>query len=391
MISKCIYDAIVIGSGIAGSTVAHALKMRGLKTALFDRGSLASGGTSVAGAWISPVVSKANKWNTFVNQGFTFSAEYYARHVPHLKHEKGTVRLKPAHVTEEQFQQWLDHAPSPHTRVEGGALLHRGFMLEPRETCRHLTRHVDDIFELTPVTHLTHRDGDWLVNEQYLTRHVILCTAHDTALVDQPWLKNYLRPVYGDVLEVSTSSHVPHTISGGTPNVFISPSSFLGNGHVLIGATHIQPNEQRQFDLHDTRLEELLSHAQTIHPLKDARIVSVRSGIRATTEDHYPLAGLCLDIERVLAKYGHKLKKGGRINDEELIYKSNFWLHTGLRGRGFTLAPLLSSLLAECIAENKRPWEVLPLQVSSNTALMNWARREDERERHLRRLHGTQG
>lgn len=101
--------------------------------------------------------------------------------------------------------------------------------------------------------------------------------------------------------------------------------------------------------------------------------------------------GLCLDIERVLAKYGHKLKKGGRINDEELIYKSNFWLHTGLRGRGFTLAPLLSSLLAECIAENKRPWEVLPLQVSSNTALMNWARREDERERHLRRLHGTQG
>jgi glycine/D-amino acid oxidase-like deaminating enzyme len=164
------------------------------------------------------------------------------------------------------------HAPSPHTRVEGGALLHRGFMLEPRETCRHLTRHVDDIFELTPVTHLTHRDGDWLVNEQYLTRHVILCTAHDTALVDQPWLKNYLRPVYGDVLEVSTSSHVPHTISGGTPNVFISPSSFLGNGHVLIGATHIQPNEQRQFDLHDTRLEELLSHAQTIHPLKDARV-----------------------------------------------------------------------------------------------------------------------
>ncbi len=163
------------------------------------------------------------------------------------------------------------HAPSQYTRVADGALLHAGFMLDPRETCRRLTLQADDVFELTPVTQLTQHGDDWLVNDQYLTRHVILCTAQDTTLVDQPWLKNYIRPVHGDLLEVSTSSHVPHSISGGTPNVFISPSSFLGNGHVLIGATHVQPNDQRQFDLREDRFAQLLSQAQAIYPLKDAR------------------------------------------------------------------------------------------------------------------------
>lgn len=189
--------------------------------------------------------------------------------------------------------------PGSYTRVEGGALLHAGFMLEPRETCRHLTQHVDDLFELTPVTHLAPQHGDWLVNEQYLARHVVLCTAHDTGLIDQPWLTNYLRPVYGDVLEVSTSSHVPHTISGGTPNVFISPSSFLGNGHVLIGATHVQPNEQRRFDLPDHRLEQLLSHAQAIHPLNDARVSAPQS--RAQCKANCTL----LDRERAQRCAGH--------------------------------------------------------------------------------------
>eukprot|EP00029_Vermamoeba_vermiformis_P009509 TRINITY_DN4759_c0_g1_i1.p1 TRINITY_DN4759_c0_g1~~TRINITY_DN4759_c0_g1_i1.p1 ORF type:complete len:298 (+),score=72.01 TRINITY_DN4759_c0_g1_i1:56-949(+) len=291
MIPKRIYDAIVVGSGIAGSTIAHALKQRGLKVALFDRNRIASGATAAAGAWVNPVVSKANKWNAFVNQGFAFSAQYYARHVLDLMHKKGIHRVKPARVTEELFRDWLDHAPSQYTRVEGGALLHDAFMLDPRETCRQLTQHVDAVFELTPVTHLTQHGNDWLINDRYLTRHVILCTAHDTALVDQPWLRHYIRPVYGDVLEVSTSSHVPHSISGGTPNVFISPSSFLGNGHVLIGATHVQPNDRREFDLREDRLDQLLSLAQSICPLNDARIVSVRSGVRATTEDHYPLVG----------------------------------------------------------------------------------------------------
>lgn len=121
--------------------------------------------------------------------------------------------------------------------------------------------------------------------------------------------------------------------------------------------------------------------------LKTTTPSQVRAGTRyAATHLH---TGLCLDIERVLDVYGHKLKKGGRVSDEELFYKQNLWLLTGLRGRGFTLAPFLSALLAQCIADNKRPWEVLPLQVSSNAALVNWARREDEQERHLRRVRGT--
>ncbi len=91
----------------------------------------------------------------------------------------------------------------------------------------------------------------------------------------------------------------------------------------------------------------------------------------------------------MLHKYGHKLKKGGRVSDPELCYKKNLWLYTGLRGRGFSLAPFLSTALSACIADNKQPWEVLPKEVSSNTALVNWARREDEHERHLRRLNSV--
>jgi len=159
--------------------------------------------------------------------------------------------------------------------VEGGALLHDSVMLDPRETCHWLTHHVNDIFTLTPVTHLEQLGDDWLVNEHHMARHVILCTAHDTSLVQQPWLQHYIRPVYGDVLEVETTSHVPHTISGGTPNVFISPSSYLGDGRVLIGSTHVQPNERHEFDLKQERFEQLLSRAQSIFPLKDAQVCSM--------------------------------------------------------------------------------------------------------------------
>ena len=55
------YDAIVVGAGIAGCSSAYFLKEKGLKVLVIDRsGVAASGGSSAAGAFVSPKIGKGS-------------------------------------------------------------------------------------------------------------------------------------------------------------------------------------------------------------------------------------------------------------------------------------------------------------------------------------------
>ncbi|HIC78150.1 MAG TPA: FAD-binding oxidoreductase, partial [Sulfurovum sp.] len=77
------YDAIVVGAGIAGCSSAYFLKERGLNVLVIDRsGVAATGGSSAAGAFVSPKIGKGSPLQSLTNEAFEFSKDFYLKHFP---------------------------------------------------------------------------------------------------------------------------------------------------------------------------------------------------------------------------------------------------------------------------------------------------------------------
>ncbi len=75
-----IYDLAVIGAGVAGVMVAWWAKRAGVSVVVVDRAnSPATGGSSAAGAFVSPKLGKATPLVNLTNDAFKFSSKFYSQ------------------------------------------------------------------------------------------------------------------------------------------------------------------------------------------------------------------------------------------------------------------------------------------------------------------------
>lgn len=75
------FDYVIVGAGIAGCSLAHFLSKYSKSVLLIDKNEdVAFGASGAAGAFLSPLLGKPNKFKDLVTNALSFSMNYYKKY-----------------------------------------------------------------------------------------------------------------------------------------------------------------------------------------------------------------------------------------------------------------------------------------------------------------------
>ncbi len=319
----------IVGGGVAGASLAHALRARGRDVKIIaDRGLAAGASGSPTGLLTPRLEGTASPHVRATMAAFAFSRALFegwegfypegalrfaptVRKIERLRRTAGMLgpdfELMDARRATERTG-----APDP----PDGIFIHPGGRFEPGKLVRRLahdTPVIDARIERLERTDETWRllDGDGQTVVEVAT--VILAGGAAMAgLAGSVGISLAPRPGRIVLLQDSPDAPLRTPIAWGR---YVAP---VGD-RVLLGATHEQPGQLRSADETCT---DLRAHLRNVMPAFEARLgpmVADWSGVRAATKDRLPLAGPLSDGLIVLSGFG---------------------------GRGFAHAPLLAEMIA---------------------------------------------
>jgi len=349
----------VIGAGIAGATLAHALQQRGHKPILLDGakrpGSAASGNPA---ALIAPRLTRERvPMGRIIASAYLHAVRFYeglqdAGGDPWLGARGSFVMARNEEEAERQSRSktaygWPDDVmqivsearASLLTSVEvsePGLWFAGAGAISPANVINQLTDGVP--YQQVSIAKVTSVDGGWelIANDSTsLGTYDVVCMAAGVGTMDIMGPETFpLRANRGQLTYLSSlepKPNVPITYGG-----YISPLVPLGKietGHVL-GATYARRDElpDAEWDrLREADSQEMLDNFETHLPnIKAGKVLGGRTALRATIRDYIPLAG---------------------------AWDHGLYVLGGLGSRGFMTAPLLADLIADQISGVPLPLE----------------------------------
>jgi tRNA 5-methylaminomethyl-2-thiouridine biosynthesis bifunctional protein len=321
----------ILGAGIAGASLARAFARLGAKTQVFDAQGPGAGASGNLAALVTPRLDAGFGAPAELHaQAFARAVKLYERETPEAVIARGVLQLETAPRDGARFDRivaWEGFDPGALARlgpagaaarldeVEAtGAIAYRdALVVEPHAVLRAWAPEV----RRRTTARLEPTGAGWrlldLEDQSVAEVDVVVIALGQGSVRLNPLLG--LRPVRG---QVSTSD----TAFTGAPAAWGGYAIPTRTG-LLFGATHDRGVEDAGLRAQDhTRNLGLLSERRPAlaRRLRGA-VLEGRAGVRATTPDHLPLAGLA---------------PGGE----------GLYVLAGLGGRGFTLAPLLAEALA---------------------------------------------
>ena len=344
-----IFDYVIIGAGISGSTLAHFLSVDGKTVALVDKAGIAGGASGAAGAFLAPKVAKGGYLLELVNKSFLYGLDFYQKFSPELLTKHGLLHSAAQDFEKSRFvhfadthSEWLSEPKLfPELKkdfYEEALFFNDGALVESEELCKKLA--LNSTFIKEEIKDLEY-DGHWILNKQIKAETVILATGHDN-LLNEEVIK--IRPILGQRCDISTSTEIPYNLHSG-----VSVSATKENSSVTIGATHHR--EVTEANVTDEDNIELLELASKLVDLKNVNILKSFAGVRAGSYDYLPLLGGIVDSKKTLLKFP-SLLHDYKAKVEELVYYQNLYMVNGVGGRGFVLAPYLANVLSEHLLFN---------------------------------------
>ena len=374
------YSVIVIGAGIAGATLAHALAVRGHSVTVLERGAVANGASGNVAGVLFPQLTK--QWNASTAWYFT-AYGFMLRQLQHWRETglefasamPGMLRL-PRHAEEEQqlralngtlgldtaMVHWLERdAASAQAGVElatGAAYFPQGTWVNAPSLCRALLQHANIMLRSNSGVAELARAGDgWqvtLADGKMLMADVVCVAAAEesAALLADYDLK--LHAVGGQLSEIPAADVVRPLRSILCHKGYVVPltdtasSSGSSRGSIvdkvdprdepeddertkdatryLIGATYHREAMQA---VTEARHAENIAELEKILPgWFQGKAARGRSSLRATTPDRMPYIG--------------KLDEG-------------LYVSTGHGSRGLLSAPLAAEMIAGAIGGEQSP------------------------------------
>lgn len=369
------YDAIVVGAGIAGCSSAYFLKEKGLKVLVIDRsGVAASGGSSAAGAFVSPKIGKGSNLQELTNEAFEFSKDFYLEHFPEHFAQTGVIRIPKDEEDAQKFSEYEEHNDAKrellaydelHTlgidnRYESFLFSEAGVCDAP-QMCKAILKNIE--YEQYELKSLAYEDGCWFVDD-YCAKKLILATGYENNYFDMRYMGVKgtwgSRGDYETNLKLDVSMHKQISVSANI------------DGIVKLGATH-EKDVDVCIKCNGEPLKKLFDVASTMVDTSDFKLKETFCGMRSGSRDYFPLVGEVIDTRYMLETYP-KIVKGAK---PELQKIDNLYICNGLGGRGFVFAPLMAKMLADKIVDNKE----IDKRVNPDRLFLKWCRKSPDLER----------
>lgn len=375
--------AVVIGSGIAGCSTAHALAKRGIQVTLIERNAdIASEASGNPLGMLYPRLSGDDAGSQFALAGYLYSlALYKTLDLDKTKIDNcGMLQLgfnarELARIQKVAAQNHAQEVLRYVTKSEASALAgiemaHDALYfpdaawVKPQQLCRRLTRHENiSVICATTISDIARIDHAFEVRGHHgfaiKADIVIIANANDAQQLC-PDLPLNARAVRGQVslLESTETSNKIKTIicSDG----YFSPAAYQQNSGALhcLGATFAAEAilRSKQSDLaikdkdHQENLEKLKRISPELYEKLRGNIAGGRVSLRCSASDYLPLVGQLLDsaaLKKAPPRPGAK--------PESLPWLTGLYMNVAHGSKGFTTAPLCAELLACSICNEPLP------------------------------------
>ena len=379
-------DAIVVGGGIAGCSMTHALAQRGIHCTLIERendiAQAASG--NPAGLLMPKVTADQSLSSRYYTEAYRYTLDLLARlgaagHAPRWSdcgvlqlgfHEK--VRASHARVARrnlpEDFARVVDATEASRLAGAdmplGGLWFPQGGWIDPASFCQALLDAAgpDRVNVLRSTAAVTlHRDENgWCVRDapgQKIARaaHVIVCTGADTrALLSD--VGESLVTVRGQISRVPATSESRPLQSVLCYKGYLTPA--IGDEHVM-GATYDRDDlsPALRIDDHRDNIEKLQRVLPEWFGATLPGTLEGRVAYRSTTPDRLPLVGNVPASEQYRATYGDLWKGRKHTCYPTAPGMPGLWVSAGHSSRGLIGAPLAAEIIASAIAGEASPVE----------------------------------
>jgi len=370
------YDVIVVGAGIAGCSSAYFLKQRGLKVLVLDRAGVAvEGGSSAAGAFVSPKIGKGSSLQSLTNEAFEFSKNFYLETFSEHFRQTGVIRIPKDEDDAKKFSEYETFNSSTRQWISSENLEELGIkkpfesllfdeagVCESSNMCQAFLKDIE--YQRHDVKFLSYEDDKWEVGE-YRAKKLILATGYENKFFDMRYMGIKgtwgTRGDYKSSLNLDISMHKKISISANI------------DGVIKIGATH-EKEVNTCIRCGEEPLKDLLSVASTMVDTSDFKLQETFCGMRAGSKDYFPLLGSVISVYEMLENYP-KLPRGERLK-EAPIKMDNLYVCNGLGGRGFVFAPFMGKMLADNIVDGTPIDE----RINPDRLFLKWCRKSPDLE-----------
>ncbi len=346
------FDIIIVGAGINGCALAHALHDKGKRVLVLDKEGIAAGGSGAAGAFINPKISKAGPLKELIEDAYRFSLEFYIKHVPHLCTPAPLLHIAKYADDNDKVSYFKSHTslnqmsvPSSvqgllteHAKAFASVCLKENAVLEAQQVCEALLEGVPYVKQ--EVKNPCYQNGQWYIDSYRSPVMVLTTGAYESVIKDE---SIQLRRIYGQRCEVESPQVLDMTMHHE-----VSVSATKKNGRIAIGASHYLHEEQMPSLQEES--ETLMEMAKKSFKLEEIRLRDSFRGMRSGSNDYLPIVGQMIDIDKSLALAPQALK-GDKT--APVCYKDGLYIINGVGGYGFVLAPYLASMLAEHLISGK--------------------------------------
>ena len=345
-----LYDFVIIGAGIAGSSIAYFLRDKNIL--VVDKEGISQKASNAAGAFLFPKVGFNTKYTKFVNEALLYSFEFYEK-IGIDTNKSGVLILPRDEKDIEKFKEYEKTFTLKYNKFDNGFFFEDGGFIDGQKTCEILLKDIP--FQKIEITSIQ-KDDVFILNDKIKAKNIILATGWEE-IIDIPYIT--IRPVWGQRIEIKTNTKPKYNYH---KNCSISKNI---NGIVKIGATHERRWSEKVPDEENNSI--LLQKANEIMPI-DGEIYSMKAGMRAGSRDYFPIIGKIIDTDKTLREYPETKK--GKI-PKEVYYKEGIFIINGGGGRGFSNYIYSAKVLSEYILNNKS----IPEYLDTKRLFIKWARK----------------
>ncbi|MEH6549972.1 MAG: bifunctional tRNA (5-methylaminomethyl-2-thiouridine)(34)-methyltransferase MnmD/FAD-dependent 5-carboxymethylaminomethyl-2-thiouridine(34) oxidoreductase MnmC [Pseudomonadales bacterium] len=389
--TEAINSVAVIGAGLAGCHVAHALAKRGLNVTVYDKApQIASGGSGNPQGVLYTRLSPGNgELSEFALHSFCYASRHYralfAEGLLHTgidgelngslqlafndKVQQAHERLQSRFAKLPELALWLSAEQA--SELAGISLEHAALLLPqsgwlaPRSVCRALLDHpLISLNTDSNIIAVEQEQSDWQLTlaKGQTIRHEAVVIATGMAATEFKQSDHFpIKGVRGQISELSPANNQSPLLSICHEG-YICPSQ---DGKLTLGATFDLDN----IDTGVTDLDHQLNLAQITNlmpagsqqlGLNDIAMtdLSGRAGIRCTTRDYLPIAGPVPDRRRFEEHYAELAKNARQSIAGKPPWFDNLYMCIGLGSRGMTYAPLCAELIADQLRACPTPLSV---------------------------------